>query len=407
MRTNISLEEAVEVMKQLTHPLEECETLPLKDATNRILAHDVLAPLSQPIFSRSAVDGYALRHQDSVGADETPIHLQVIDTVYAGGYCDKMVGHKEAVHIMTGAPIPQGVDAVIRLEDTNDHPDHLLIQKELRPLENICLKGEDFKEGTRLLKKGDRLDYVRLALASSVGINCLEVVRKPRIGLCISGDEVTPPGEPLTPGKIYDSNFTLLYQRLKQVGYEPVKTAYVQDDASYCAKTLSDMAKDCDLIITTGGVSVGDKDILHEALDYAGAEKIFWRVLMKPGTPALFSLLQDTPVLSLSGNPFAASATFELLAMPLLGYLAKDRHVVPIPVTGILETSFPKVSDKRRMVRANYHQGRVSIPNGMHSSGAISTLMDCNCLLDIPAHSPACQCQDQVTVWLLGGYTYE
>ena len=405
MMNDLPLEEAVGLMRQYCECIEETEEVNLLDADGRILGEDILAPLPQPIFSRSAVDGYALRCEDTLRANrKQPITLEVIDTVYAGGCSEKCLHAGQAIQIMTGARIPQGANAVIRLEDTNDDLQDLRIYKEVKQQENICFEGEDFHRGDLLLKKGDRLDFARLAIASSVGMENIPVLRKLRIALCISGDEVTPLGQPLTPGRIYDSNYALLYHRLKCLGYPPIAASYVQDDPHLCAKTLHEYATQADLIITTGGVSVGKKDILHEALTLAGAKKVFWKVQVKPGTPAMFSMIGKTPVLSLSGNPFAASATFELLAAPLLAYMQQDAHIAPVIRQAILQTPYLKNSEKRRMVRAFYQAGKVMIPEGLHSSGALSTLVDCNCLLDIPAHTKQCQYNEAVQVWLLGGY---
>lgn len=404
MRKDIPLEDAISCMKKHVSILTDMEEVSIMDAAGRILGEDIYASHDQPPFHKSAVDGYAICYEDSIGASfDTPCTLDVIDCVYAGGYTTKEVNRGQAIQIMTGACVPKGANCVVRLEDSNDDIHNLHIYKEQKHDSNICHQGEDYVKGSVLLKKYDYLDPARLAIASSAGIHTYKVLRKLKVGLIISGDEIIPLQEPLRHGKIYDSNFAYIYHRLQQMGYEVSSHAYVQDDVYVCAEKLVEFTKQVDIIITTGGVSVGKKDILHEALDYAQAEKIFWKVQVKPGTPAMFSMLYGIPILSLSGNPFAAGATFEVLARELLAYMQQNKTQQPWKKEGILTCSFGKYSERRRLVRAIYKDGFVYIPEGMHASGTLKTLIGCNCIMDIPAGSPALQAQDKVSVWMLGG----
>jgi molybdopterin molybdotransferase len=193
----------------------------------------------------------------------------------------------------------------------------------------------------------------------------------------------------------------LLTQRLKELGYEVDIFEYLEDDALKLAQRLKELVSKVDVIITTGGVSVGEKDIFHEAIDLAGGEKIFWRVNLKPGTPALFSLIDSCPVLSLSGNPFAACVTFEILGRTLLGFLQKDSLLPLKRNSGALLSDFSKGGDKRRFVRGKFCNGKIEIPDGLHSSYALGSMKGCNVLVEIPSGSNGVKSGDEVVIWEL------
>lgn len=404
MIEGIALEDAIALMIKHVKIIEDVEEVNILKAFDRILADAIYAPHDQPPFNRSAVDGYAIQYEDCEGATpNTPCKLQVIECVYAGGYPQKEIAKGQAAQIMTGACIPKGATCVVRLEDSNDDIHDLQIYHGANKNENVCYQGEDYQKASCLLKSQDRLDAARLALASSAGIHTYHVLRKVKVALIISGDEIIPLQTPLHDGKIYDSNFAYLYHRLTQMGYEVSAYAYVEDDAKACAQKLIQFTKDADFIITTGGVSVGKKDILHEALDIAKAVKLYWRVHIKPGTPAMFSMLHGVGILSLSGNPFAASATFEVLATAVLSHIQQNKQQLQ-KKEGILMSWYPKPSAQRRLLRAIYKDGLVSIPSGMLVSGTIRSFIGCNCFIDIPAGTTALHIKDKVNVWMLGGY---
>ena len=212
---------------------------------------------------------------------------------------------------MTGAMLPQGCDCVLRQEDT-DLGNPVRIYASLPPYKNYVYQGEDYRTGSLLLPAGTRLDAAALGVLASAGLTEVAVRRRPKVGLLTTGDEVVEAGQPLPPGKIYGSNGALLTARLTELGI-PSLCRHAADSPAAVAKAMEGMLADCDLLITTGGVSVGDKDIFHQALPLLGAERVFWKVDLKPGTPAMFSRYKGKPILSLSGNPFAAFTTFELL----------------------------------------------------------------------------------------------
>lgn len=396
MITGVSLEEAVARMTSPLSPLGT-ESLPLGRALGRILAADVSAPLDHPPFDRSPLDGYALRSADLAGATrDHPAVLEVVDTMYAGDQARIPVKPGQAVRIMTGAMLPPGCDCVVPQEDT-DRGNPVSVFASLKPFQNYVYQGEDYRKGTLLLGKGTRLDAAALGVLASAGLTDAEVCRRPRVGLLTTGDEVVSPGTPLPTGKIYGSNQMLLAARLAELGFE-TETAHRGDAPAAVAEAMKQLLKSCDVLITTGGVSVGDKDIFHQALPLLRAEQVFWRVDLKPGTPAMYSVWQDKPILSLSGNPFAAFTTFELLARPLLAALSGEEG--PRWGEGVLDTPFPKASPRRRFIRGRYENGHITLPEG-HSSGMLTSLVGCNCLTELPAGSPPAEAGTRVRILLL------
>ncbi len=405
METEISVERAVELITGSVQPLG-VEEIPATQAHRRVLAAPVRAPIDQPPWPRSPLDGYALHAADSALASrETPAVLRVTDTIYAGGWSGEAVGSGECVRLMTGAPIPAGCDCVIRQEDTDVGTEQVQIFKSLRPWENYCFPGEDFKKGDILLAAGTRLSGNALGILASAGLLreevSLPVCRVPRCALLCTGDELVPNTlHPLPPGKIYSSNEAVLCARLRELGMEVASVRSAFDDAAALAAEIREAMKIADMVLTTGGVSVGAKDILHETLPLLGAERLLWRVALKPGSPLMYSLYEQKPILSLSGNPFAASATFELFARPLFAQLAGAADLALQVFPAVLDTPFQKHSGVRRFVRGVFCGGHVTLPEG-HSSGLLRSAAGTNCLAEIPADAGPLPAGCTITVYLL------
>lgn len=372
MKKNIEIEEAFKIFESSVKDIG-IEKISISKGLGYILAEDIFSPINQPPFSKSAMDGVTLNSKNL----KENFKFTIKSTVYAGDNCSISLGSNEIHRIMTGAKLPPDCDIVIPQEYCSFQGSEVVIQKYGKKGDNICFLGEDFQRGELLLKKGEKLDYISLALLSSIGVTEIQVYKKIKIALIITGDEISNPWESLKEGKIFDSNGMLLTQRLKE------------------------LASKVDVIITTGGVSVGEKDIFHEAIDLAGGEKIFWRVNLKPGTPALFSLIDSCPVLSLSGNPFAACVTFEILGRTLLGFLQKDSLLPLKRNSGALLSDFSKGGDKRRFVRGKFCNGKIEIPDGLHSSYALGSMKGCNVLVEIPSGSNGVKSGDEVVIWEL------
>lgn len=402
MKELISVEEAVEIMRREAGRIERTEVVPLEHAGGRMIAQDVAAPIDQPPFDRSAVDGYACRSGELCWASKTdPVYLKVIGEVDAGQQFDQPVPPGAAVRIMTGAPLPPECDCCVRQEDTDYGEEWAAIYCPYHKDENVCFRGEDFKRGTGMICRGTKLSYIEIGILASMGIKEVTVIRLPEIILFVTGDEICPPGSSLGPGKIYNSNGYLLAERLRELGVPVKKMEAVADDPLIMAGKLKEASRMADLIITTGGVSVGKKDILHESLQIAGADKLFWRIMLKPGTPTIFSVLNQTPVISLSGNPFGALANLELLVRPVLQKLTGDDSLMYQRTRGRLAASFLKASKGRRFIRGSYGSGQVYLPEGLHSSGVLGTMCGCNCMIDIAAGTEKLEKGDIVDVVLL------
>ena len=393
----ISVEQAMEQILQYTPVINETEEVELNKAGGRILAQDMVAEFNNPPFDRSPVDGYACKAEDLAGASsEHPVKLKVMEEIDAGQYSERAVEHGQAVRIMTGAAIPKGCDCCVYQERTDYGEDFVEIYTEQKQWDNYCFTGEDFKKGTTLLKKGTYIGYVEAAVLAGMGAAKVPVYRQPRIVLLTTGDEVVEPGNPLPAGKIYNSNMTMLSARLRELGIEPFYMEAVKDDPQIMAEKLKETAEQADMIITTGGVSVGKKDIMHESLRLLNAERIFWRVKMKPGMPTLFSVynkegsnesvsekcMAKVPVISLSGNPFGVAVTVELLIRPALEKMMQNPAIGLKEVTGVMADDFVKGIKGRRFIRAYWEDGKFHLPNGLHSNGVLSSMAGCNCLID-------------------------
>lgn len=407
----ISVEQAMEQILQYTPVINETEEVELNKAGGRILAQDMVAEFNNPPFDRSPVDGYACKAEDLAGASsEHPVKLKVMEEIDAGQYSERVVESGQAVRIMTGAAIPKGCDCCIFQEDTDYGEETVEIYREVKQWDNYCFAGEDFKKGTTLLKKGTHIGYVEAAVLAGMGAAKVPVYRRPKVVLLTTGDEVVEPGNPLPAGKIYNSNMTMLSARMVELGIEPFYMEAVKDNPQVMAEKIKEIAEQADMIITTGGVSVGKKDIMHESIRLIDAERIFWRVNMKPGMPTLFSVYENAsggkvPVISLSGNPFGVAVTIELLIRPALEKMMQNPAIGLKEVTGVMADDFVKGIKGRRFIRAYWENGRFHLPNGLHSNGVLSSMAGCNCLIDTKTmedkESKSLKTGDKVSaVWL-------
>lgn len=398
----ISVEEAVQLILGYTKEIQETEYVSLIDCQGRILAEDMTAEMDNPPFDRTPVDGYACRSEDLQGASaEHPVYLNVLEEIDAGMYSYTEVKQGEAVRIMTGAPIPTGCDCCIRQEDTDYGEQQVAVYHQAKAWENYCYAGEDYKKGKVLLKKGTKLGFVEAGILAGMGKEKALVYRLPRIALFTSGDEVVEPGNELAPGKIYNSNLTLMAVRLREFGVDLIQMGSVEDDPAVMAETLKTAAQQADLIVTTGAVSVGKKDIMHESLQLLQAERVFWKVKAKPGMPTLFSVYQNVPILSLSGNPFGVAVMIEMMVRPALQKMKQDPSLALQRVRGVMAEAFNKPSKGRRLTRAIWRDGKFYFAEGLHSNGVLSSMRGCNCFLDIPKGGSPLAPGDEVEAILL------
>lgn len=397
----IPVEQAMELLLENTPAPERCETLPLLDALGRVSAAELRAAVSQPPFDRSPLDGYAVLHSDLAGAcAERPAVLRVTQAIYAGDTPKGPVRPGECARIMTGAPLPPGATCVVRQEDTDGDARQVSIYVSHNAHDNYCFASEDIRVGSLLLKQGERLDSVRIGLLAGQGLDVVRVFRKPRIRVISTGSELAAAGTALPPGQIYESNRFTLSARAVEVGARALPGVIVADDPALIARTVAESLEECDLVVTSGGVSVGAHDFMPQAGEMLGAKLLFRGVAAKPGSPVIGYKKDGKLLLCLSGNPFASFAMFELLAVPVLRKLAGDETVYPVRIKGTLMDCFDKASPGRRFLRARIERGRVYLPEG-HASGVLSTLVGCNCLVDIPAGTPGLEQGRDVDVVML------
>ncbi len=396
----ISLEQALNIlMDHVTHG--KTERKPLEDCLGLILSEDVYALLDMPPFSRSAQDGYALCSKDSIGATgENPVKLKVTGKIYAGDHLDVQVRPGEAVRIMTGAMVPAGADCVLRQEDTDEGEDVVQIYKEVEPGCSICFKGEEYKKGHTLLHAGTKIDAAALAVASGNGIMELPVYERVKAAVVSSGSEVVEPGAPLTPGKIYNTNTIYMKARLSQLGAKVMMTRTVGDDLEVMAEALKEAADQAELVVTTGGVSVGQKDLTEEALLSIGAKILFHGIAIKPGMPTLAAEKDGVLFIGLSGNPFSAAIPFEMFVREILSLKMGDPDLKLRRETLTAVTGFSKDSRKRRFLRGKAEGKEVWLPD-QQANGQMRSMVGCNCLIEIPAGSGPVKAGDKVEVlWL-------
>ena len=383
---DIELEQAVEILLAHASPVTETEDVPLLDAVGRVAAEDIKAGFDNPPFDRSPLDGYTFAAASTrMATAESPVTLRVVAEECAGDFFAGTVGAGECVRIMTGGAIPQGCDCVVRQEDVREDGDAIRVPFTSKPYENYCYAGEDIKKGTVILRQGQIIRAAQIAVLASEGHATVRVHRRVRVAVASTGDELLQPGEPLRPGKIYNSNLYLLAGRLKELGAEVTVVGSVPDDVERATEVIASYADKVDVFLTSGGVSVGKKDIMHGVVPALGAERLFWRVCMKPGAPAIAYTRGRLLGIALSGNPFAAFATFELMAKPALLRIAGQTDVMPARRRAVLADAFPKECLGRRFLRARMEaDGRVSLPD-QHESGSLFSAAGCDAFVDVPA----------------------
>lgn len=404
MREMIRLEEALDIVLNSVTSLP-FEKVNLLDSLDRVLAEDIYSAINIPPFDRSPLDGYALRAEDTTGASsDSPAILEVLEEVPAGYVASQGLKPMTAIKILTGAPIPKGADAVIRFEDTKENGDTVEIFKPLKPNESICFAGEDIKEGELVLSKNTIINSVAIGLLASLGISEVPVLRKPKVAILSTGDELIDITEPLKPGKIHNSNLYLLAASVKALGCEPILIGNVKDRLEDTTAALNKGLKEADLVISTGGVSVGDYDIVKDAIRHCSAQILFWKVAVKPGTPVVVGEREGKMIFGLSGNPAGATIVFEILVKPVLRKLAGKTQVLPLKAVATFDDQFLKKSGMRRFLRGYiYKQGeeyKVTL-TGKQTPGVLRSLLGCNALIDVPAGSGVLTTGNQVEVFII------
>lgn len=396
----IQLEEAIRLIRENVKPLPPSERN-LEESLGCLLASELMAEFDQPPFPRSPYDGYALRAEDSREATAVaPVTLRVVGRSFAGIPSNAQLGRNEAVRIMTGGVIPLGADCVIMQEQTDMGEEEVKIYRSLRPYDNYCFAGEDYHRGDVLAPAGERVTAAVCAIASGAGKDRLSVFTKPVVTVFSTGNEIQTPGKPLLPGQIYTSNNAYIRGRLTELGVPVWELAPVDDVMEKLTLAYGEALKHTDMVITTGGVSVGQRDLVPSALEAMGAEVVFHGVNVKPGMPALFAICNGKPVLALSGNPFAAAASFELLGRYVCAALSSDRALEPHKISAALAEDYTGKKNCRRFLSGKQCEGSVTIPQ-VQSNGRLKSTVGSNCLVEIEEGEGELRAGTQVPVWML------
>ncbi len=394
---HLGLEEAAAILLQAAEPAASFpETVPLTSALGRIAYAGIAANFDLPPFDRSPLDGYAVNHLDLNGASpKNPARLKVSGQIFAGETWQGVLARGQALRLMTGSPIPAGADCVVRQEDTCSHADGqgecVEIFVELNKNDNFCFQGEDLPAGTALLRKGERINPGHLGLLAAEGLSSVAVFPRVRLGILSTGNELAEAGKDLRPGQIHDCNGPLLSALAVETGAEVVSVASGRDEVEGLANLAEELWARSDLVLSSGGVSVGSRDHLPEVAARLGGETLFHGVDLSPGSPLLAFRKAGKLFLALSGNPFAVFVTYHLLAAPVLrrlGGMARE-PVFPDRVAAVLGTAFPKRCRTRRFVPGWLEGGTVRFPAGRPESRSLSSLVCCNCLVDLPEGSEA------------------
>jgi len=388
----ISVDEALARILAAFAPLPTTRVA-IDEAVGLVLADDIVASTNLPPFTNSAMDGFAIRSVDTVGAStSSPTHFTLIGQAAPGTPSDRTIRSGEAVKIMTGAMVPPGADAVIRFEDVavpsdapND-PATIVVNRRVPIGENVRPLGEDVRTGATVLAAGARIGVAEIALLGALGLRTVAVHRRPRVAILSTGDELTPLGEPLHPGMIYDSNSYALSAMVRRFGGIPTNLGIAQDNIADLHHRL-DLGQNADLVVTSGGVSVGDYDLVKEVLRSEG-DIGFWQVRMKPGKPLAFGRLGAQPLLGLPGNPVAAIVAFLQFGRPsILKMLGRLDLSPPIVSAGLTE-AVSNPGGRRHFIRVNLTHdpviGYVAAPVRRTGSAVLSSMTGIDGLLVIP-----------------------
>lgn len=364
--------------------------IPLDDALGSVLAEDVVSPLDIPAWTNSAMDGYAARGQDVRGASGSrPVRLRVVEHLPAGRFPTRAIGPGECARIFTGAALPDGADSIIRQEDTDEGAETVTIVKDRDVGVNTRKAGEDIRKGSTVLTAGTELGPAQLGVLASLAVAHPLVYRRPRVAILGSGDEIVDidqTEEILSGRRIASSNTHTLVALVRQAGGEPVNLGIAGDTPDSLREHLS-RALDCDLLVTTAGISVGEHDYVRSVLEELGAEQRFWKLRMRPGAPVGFGLLGGVPWIGLPGNPVSTMVTFELFVRPairkMMGHSKPFRRSVAVTLAEPI-TLKPRLQHFLRAIVTEGPRGPEARLTGPQGSGILTSMALANALLVIP-----------------------
>ena len=398
----ITLERAQELVLAAAHPMEAIEHVELADAAGRVLAASVMADRDVPGFDRSAMDGYAVRAADLASATPAkPVRLALLATVHAGHVPRSAVTAGTCIQIATGAPLPEGAEAVMKVEDTAREGDAILARVTVERGKHVVPRGEDMRVGDEVLSPGMVLTPARVGVLAALGLAQAQVFRRPRVTLLPTGTEVVPPGRPLEMGQVYDSNAPALTPLVREAGAVVERTPVLDDELEVQEEALRSAAGTSEVVVVTGGSSVGERDLLAPVMERLGSVE-FHGVAIKPGKPVLFGRLDDTLVLGLPGNPTSCLLSAWLFLRPALRRMARlppepqrcRQAKLTAPVQSVLGR------DQLMMVRLEVVDDELHATPCYRGSGAIMSMAQADGLVAFPADTGA-SAGDQIEVELL------
>lgn len=367
-------------------PAPQLERISLAESAGRILAEPVISPLDLPAFDNSAMDGYAVRAADIRTAKaDAPVRLRLKGRIAAGEAFSGELAPGECLRLFTGAPIPRGADAVVMQEDTRVEGDVVQICDAAQPGENVRFQGEDVRRGATLAETGTEISPGLIGLLGAVGLGEVGVGRRPTVGLLATGSELREAGQPLAAGQIYESNRALLVPLIARAGGVPKAYPLIRDSLEATRAALEQAFRDCDIVITSGGVSVGEMDFVKAAFESLGGRLQFWRVAIRPGKPFVFGTLAGKYFLGLPGNPVSAFVTFLLLGRPALRRWQGARDVSLPRQPGILAEPLTNFGERRHFLRVRVAADGKVYSAGKQASHALASLAAAHGLVDLPA----------------------
>ena len=404
MLTGVSIEKGLQMIIDHLGCVEK-EMIPAAEANGRILSENLISPENIPPFRRSPLDGYAFRAEDTVGAtEENPVVFEIIEEIPAGKAPEHVIGPMQAAKILTGAPVPEGADAIEKFEVVQADEKTLRLFHPYRKNCNVVPVGEDISEGAPVLSDGTVISPAYLGILAGLGFARIPVYKKPRVTLISTGSELVPIDAPIPLGKIRNSSIYTLKAFLEANGAQVQMVPIVRDDAQLIADAVDKAVQESDMVFTTGGVSVGDYDMLQRSMEILKADILFWKMPMKPGGAFLASFYQGKPVLSLSGNPSAAAMACFMVGIPALRKLSGRKNYELETCRIRLLEGFGKKCFVRRFL-----PGRLVVRDGeayisvtpSQGNGILHPLHGCNVVAELPKGSPALEPGALVKAYLL------
>jgi len=387
----ISVTQAIEKITRTAEKLDVVEAS-LLESLNCCLAADVYSPINMPPFDQSAMDGYAI-----CGCSEQYL---LKNEIKAGDMAENVaLSEGEAIRIFTGSIVPPGATAVVPQEIVKADEKMIRISQSVQDAANIRKRGEEIAESELVLSKGSVLNVAAIGFLSGLGISHVQIFRKPRITLVVTGNELIQPGEKLSSGKIYESNASTIRTLLRSMGFT-CTVSFVKDDYKATKDCISDAISKNDLIVATGGISVGDYDFVGKALSELGVQEVFYKVNQKPGKPLYYGLKENKPIFALPGNPAAALTCFYMYVLPAIRKMMGYDLSLPVKQKAILTHNYFKKGTRAQFSKAKLGQGQVTI-SPKQSSSMLSSFIDANCLAFIPEDENEVSAGSEIEVYLI------